>query len=249
MSGGRDGGRRRRDGLGQRLLMAITLTFAALVLLSADAEAEELDLKLSVYGQGQISVNGTAKCTAAEFTCDVFIPEGDPVGLKAEPAAGWKFQKWGNDESCATVSGPDCEITMNMNRWVYAYFVESEVAGALPPPGGSTPEKQTSTENAIHAGLSARWKVDGARTRVRKLLLTDLPDGAAVHVACKGGGCRFKQRTAPVKGGTSNASGLFGNHALHAGAAVTLRVTAPGAAPEVIELKIRRGRQPKVIRR
>jgi len=128
-----------------------------------------------------------------------------------------------------------------------------ESGGGTPPPAGigaPLPTERVRPPTPRATGqLSARWKVQGAWTYVRKLLLTDLPPKGRVQVHCTGKGCPFKQRKAATNGGRATLTPLFGKHALHAGAAIELRIDAPGMTAKVFVLKIRSGKAPKLISR
>jgi hypothetical protein len=41
------------------------------------------------------------------------------VILTATPDAGWEFVSWSGD---CTGSAPTCTVTMDRDRWVFAYF-------------------------------------------------------------------------------------------------------------------------------
>lgn len=96
--------------------------------------------------------------------------------------------------------------------------------------------------------LHARWKVTREGTAVKKLLLEQLPAGAKVRVGCRGSGCPFKSKKAKASKGRADLTGLFGDHELHPGDLIKLRIeAAPGA--QLIEIKVRAGKPPKIIRR
>jgi hypothetical protein len=124
--------------------------------------------------------------------------------------------------------------------------------GTPPPPGIGAPlptERSRPPTPRATGQLSSRWKVQGAWTYVRKLLLTDLPPKGRVQVRCTGAGCPFKQKKAATNGGRAIVTPLFGKHALHAGATIELRIDAPGMTAKVFVLKIRSGKPPKLISR
>jgi len=82
---------------------------------------------------------------------------------------------------------------------------------------------------------------------VKRLLLEQLPAGAKVRVGCKGSGCPFKSRKAKVTKGSANLTGLFGDHELHPGDLIKLRIEA-GTGTQLIEIKVRAGKKPKIVR-
>lgn len=99
------------------------------------------------------------------------------------------------------------------------------------------------------ASLSARWQVRGRLTVVRKLALERLSAGDRVGARCRGGGCPFKKKELRARGSTLKLTGLFGGQPLMAGAVIQLSVDPPESAPQVIEVKVRAGAKPKIVRR
>lgn len=96
--------------------------------------------------------------------------------------------------------------------------------------------------------LRAIWKVTRRRTGVKSLLVQRLPAGASVRVSCSGSGCPFKSKKAKVSGHRADLTGLFGKHRLLVGDVIRLRVgTETGA--QLIEIEIRAGRAPNIVRR
>lgn len=96
--------------------------------------------------------------------------------------------------------------------------------------------------------LNAHWKVTRRGTTVKKLLLEQIPAGAKVRVGCSGAGCPFKSKKAKVRKGRADLTTLFGEHELHPGDLIKLRIDA-GTTTQLIEIKIRAGKTPKVVRR
>jgi hypothetical protein len=95
--------------------------------------------------------------------------------------------------------------------------------------------------------LNAHWKVTRHGTTVKKLLLEQIPAGAKVRVGCSGSGCPFKSKKAKVSKGRADLTGLFGDHELHPAALIKLRIEA-GGTTQLIEIKIRAGKTPKIVR-
>lgn len=96
--------------------------------------------------------------------------------------------------------------------------------------------------------LQAHWKVTGHGTTVKKLLLERIPTGAKVRVGCSGAGCPFKSKKAKVSKGRADLTGLFGDHELRPGDLIRLRIEA-GTTTQLIEIKIRGGKPPRITRR
>jgi hypothetical protein len=191
--------------------------------------------------------------SAKKFRCRVDV--NDAIGASAcSSATGWNtgplavgphtVYVWAED-SVGNRSAPGSSA--------FEIVRPQESGGGTPPPSGiGTPlptERVRPPTPRATGQLSARWKVQGAWTYVRKLLLTDLPQKGRVQVRCTGTGCPFKQRKAATSGGRATVTPLFGKHALHAGAVIELRIGAPGMTTKVFVLKIRSGKAPKLIRR
>jgi hypothetical protein len=125
----------------------------------------------------------------------------------------------------------------------------------VPTPGGSGggtggigPIRLSVTEPPPPVKLHAHWKVTRRGTTVKRLLLEQVPAGAKVRVRCSGAGCPFKSKKAKVSKGRANLTGLFGEHELHPGDLIKLRIEA-GTTTQLIEFKIRAGKTPKITRR
>jgi hypothetical protein len=99
------------------------------------------------------------------------------------------------------------------------------------------------------AGIHARWRVQGRLTRVRRLVLDRLLAGDRVVVRCRGRGCGFGKKKLTAGGATLNLTRLFKKHPLGAGAVIRLSIATRRAGTQAFEIKIRAGKQPKVIRR
>jgi hypothetical protein len=96
--------------------------------------------------------------------------------------------------------------------------------------------------------LRAHWTVTSRGTTSKRLLLEQLPADAKVGVSCSGSGCPFKSKKAKVSKGRADLTGLFGEHKLHPGDLIKLRIEA-GTGTQLIEIKVRGGRTPKIVRR
>jgi hypothetical protein len=96
------------------------------------------------------------------------------------------------------------------------------------------------------AALRAKWKLGEAGTAVRRLILTRLPSGAKLRVRCRGAGCPFSQKRLGSSRGQAKLTRLFAKSVLKPGALIELRIDVPGMTPEVIQIKMRSGRKPKI---
>jgi hypothetical protein len=81
----------------------------------------------------------------------------------------------------------------------------------------------------LPAVVSNRWAIAPGFTRLRALILHNLPSGAKITFSCKGGSCPFRKtrrRTARSSKPITLSRGLTGKH-LHAGTRFTVAITAP----------------------
>jgi hypothetical protein len=99
---------------------------------------------------------------------------------------------------------------------------------------------------AIAAALRAKWRLGEAGTAVRRLILTGLPAGAKLQVRCRGAGCPFAQKRLGSSRGQAKLTRLFAKSVLKPGALIELLIDVPGMTPEVIDIKMRSGRKPKI---
>jgi hypothetical protein len=108
------------------------------------------------------------------------------------------------------------------------------------------PPKDEESLPLAPARLSAKWRVKGRRTTVRRLRLGGLVAGARVELRCKGKGCPVKRRAAKAAAGRVDLRRLLKRKPLRAGQRLTVTVTAPGHLPRTITLKVRKGKKPAV---
>jgi len=114
--------------------------------------------------------------------------------------------------------------------------------------GPTSPVRLSVTEPPPPVKLHAHWKVTASGTTVKKMLLERIPSGAKVRVSCSGSGCPFKSKKVKVSKHRADLTGLFGEHELQPGALIKLRIGA-GTGAQLIEIKIRAGKTPKITRR
>ena len=102
------------------------------------------------------------------------------------------------------------------------------------------------------ASVSARWSVDGANVRLRRLRAAKLPSGATVLLRCIGRRCPFTRRTAAAHKNTRldllDALGPAGRR-LRAGQTVEVLVTAHRYAGKLVRWRLRSGQQPRAVTR
>lgn len=196
---------------------------------------------------GEVNVKFTHFDGSANFRCRIDI--NDATGAAPCSLSGWNtgplaagphtVYVWAED-SVGNRSAPGSSA--------FEIVSPQESGGGTSPPvgiGAPLPTERVRPPTPRATGqLSARWRVQGARTYVRKLLVTDLPPKGRVQVRCTGTGCPFKQKKAATSGGRATVTPLFGKHALHAGTAIELRIGAPSMTAKVFVLKIRSGKAP-----
>ena len=94
--------------------------------------------------------------------------------------------------------------------------------------------------------LAHTARVRKAGTRFKSLALRGVPAGATVRVACKGGSCPRKSLTIASPAGGVVKLEPFQRKRLRAGTQLTIAVTKAGMTADVIVLKVRAGRPPRV---
>jgi len=110
-------------------------------------------------------------------------------------------------------------------------------------PPTSTPPTSKHHLPGIHARIVLHWVWQGAHTWLRGLQFVRLPRNAAVVVTCSGKGCP----RAAVRGDARHLPTLrrrLVDHVYRRGDHITIKLTAPGATPEVASIVIRDGRMP-----
>ena len=111
-----------------------------------------------------------------------------------------------------------------------------------PPPAGGLPR--------IDVPVSHKFSRRGTRTRITRLRARRIPAGAQVTLHCFGSRCPFSRRFVPIsRTRVADASRTIRRFWLRPGAAIELRVTAPGTIGQVTRYAIRRGRAPRVTKR
>lgn len=177
--------------------------------------------------------------TVAEYECDL-----DAAGPPAPCTSPWVLPSVAVGAHTAYVFALDAEGN------------GSEVPAArhfsvvVPTPGGTAAPipGPMPMPTSPPVKLNAHWRVTRRGTTVKKLLLEQIPAGAKVRVGCSGSGCPFKSKKARVSKHRADLTGLFGDHELHPGALIKLRIEA-GTGTQLIEIKIRAGKTPKIVRR
>jgi Calx-beta domain len=92
----------------------------------------------------------------------------------------------------------------------------------------------------VDAAVRASWNVHRAYTTVKRLLVARAPAGASIEAHCRGQGCPFAARQTDRE-----ATALFRNAKLRAGATVQLWVDAPGTIGKAFVYTIRSGKRPR----
>ena len=85
-------------------------------------------------------------------------------------------------------------------------------------------------------------------TRIREIVLT-VPEGSAVKIACRGGGCPKVGAKRRATAASTLRVRRFARRLLRPGAVVQISITKPGAIGKYMRLRIRRGRSPSRVDR
>jgi len=108
-------------------------------------------------------------------------------------------------------------------------------------PSGSGPSR-------IDSPVSTGFKLTGARTRITRLLVRDVPAGAAIEVRCKGPrrSCPYKTKRYRVPSATARVNLLspYGKRTLAAATTIEVRITRPGTIGKVTRITTRRRKLP-----
>ena len=107
--------------------------------------------------------------------------------------------------------------------------------------GGAAPGR-------IDSPVSTGFKLVGVRTRITRLLVRDVPAGAAIEVRCSGPrrSCPYKTKRYRVRSATARVNLLkpFAKRTLAAATTIEVRITKPGTIGKVSRLKTRRRKLP-----
>ena len=106
---------------------------------------------------------------------------------------------------------------------------------APPPPPPPPP---------IDAPVDYDWTAYRNWTQNDRLLVREVPPGAAVELRCRGKGCPVKRRTIAVRNGTADMHRLFRGHRVRPGAVLEVRVTRADLVGKLVRFKFRHGHTP-----
>ncbi len=76
-------------------------------------------------------------------------------------------------------------------------------------------------------------------TTASSLIISPIPAGSTVQIACSGGGCPFSRHTAKPRHSQLSVTKLFGKHHLRPSATVKFTITAPNHIGEVLTYPLR----------
>jgi len=142
----------------------------------------------------------------------------------------------------ASVGTKTFTVTAEDNAGNTAGATRTYTVAAPPPPPPPPPEIEV-----IDSPVRNSWRVVGARTTIRRLLVRRVPAGARVRVRCLGRRCLFESRRAgrPRRGDVNVLRVLNRRQRrLRAGQTLEVRITKTGAVGRVVRFKIRRGKLP-----
>ena len=98
-------------------------------------------------------------------------------------------------------------------------------ANPCPPPPTPTPAPPPPPPTRIDARVDHNWTAFRRWTRNEQLAVSDIPEGAAVELRCRGKGCPPKRRTVAVQGGKADAHRVLRGRHLRVGDVLELRIT------------------------
>ncbi len=108
-------------------------------------------------------------------------------------------------------------------------------------PSGSAPSR-------IDSPVSTGFKLTGARTRITRLFVRDVPAGAAIEVRCRGPrrSCPYKTKRYRAPSATARLNLLrpFAKRTLAAATTIEVRITKPGTIGKVFRITTRRRKLP-----
>jgi hypothetical protein len=113
-----------------------------------------------------------------------------------------------------------------------------------PPPATPTPVPTPAPPAKIVSGIDHNWTAFRTWTRNERLLVTDIPDGAAVELRCRGKGCPARRKTVAVRNGRADAHRVLRRRHLRVGTVLELRITRAGMIGKVRRFTIRRSKTP-----
>jgi hypothetical protein len=135
--------------------------------------------------------------------------------------------------------------------------IDYEIEQAPPPPEPEppppSPDSGPPVDIADEIAIANRFAAGRRATRVRRLLVRGLSDGAVVQARCQGRGCVFRGRGANRNRRFSgrrqaNIGRLLRGRALRPGARIVLRVRRTAAIGVYVRYQVRRGKVTKITR-
>jgi hypothetical protein len=118
------------------------------------------------------------------------------------------------------------------------------IANPCPPLPTPTPAPPPPPPTRIDARVDHNWTAFRRWTRNEQLAVSDIPEGAAVELRCRGKGCPPKRRTVAVKGGKADAHRVLRGRHLRVGDVLELRISRADMIGKVARFTIRRSKSP-----
>lgn len=205
------------------------------VTIKRDATAPELKVPGTIIKEG---------AAADSAVIDYKATSTDPI--KCTPASGSRFPVGATKVACTATDAAGNATSKEFDVLV--------LRGAEPAPSithvtMTGPTTVAAAPKRINAVLAFRFVVTKKITRLKRLVVKNLPRGSTVTVTCKGKSCpkrlKGRQFAQKLNKRSINITRLV-KGPLKAGTVITVRISSPDAAPMKKTLTVRKGKAPKV---
>jgi hypothetical protein len=250
-------------GMGGRIA---ALTILGALALAGPAQAENFSLTHSHSGLEDARADGSVTfpdAGGAEFTVSVTDRSED----------GWCAQVWvssnvpipphENLRACGVTVQKTYSLSLPGGARCNVSFVDVQVgridpsngntielgplqriANPCPPLPQPTPVPTPAPPEKIDSGIDHNWTAFRRWTVNERLLVTDIPEGAAVELRCRGKGCPGKRKAVAVRNGKANVHRILRRRHLRVGARLEVRITREGMVGKIRRFTIRRSKSP-----
>src|SRR4051794_23192693 len=246
------------------------LTVLAALGVAHSAQAEDFSLNHFHSGIRDASAEGTVTFTddgGATISITVTDRDADGACAKAWVTSNLPESTHTNYEACGAAAQNTQTLTLPGGAPCAVTFVEvlvgridhsegdkvelgesKRMANPCPPPVVPTPVPTPVPAPAPPAKIDAMvdhtWTAFARWTRNERLLVTDIPDGAAVELRCRGKGCPGRRKPIAVHDGRADAHRVLRGRHLRVGDVIELRITRADMIGKVTRFRVRRSRVP-----